>query len=747
MGIVKEIHRVEGMSCASCAASINTLLSATDGVKSANVNLAAENVMIEFDNNITDIEKLSKTVDDLGFKMITRDLTAEQELDLETKRLRKLRMNLILSFCFSLPVFIIAMFLHHMPHRIWIMMILTIPVLTVFGREFFVIAYKRAKHFSSNMDTLVALGTGISFLFSAFNTIFPGFLESRGIEAHVYYEASAVIITFILLGRFFEEKAKRKTSDAIKKLMSLGVKIARVIRNGEEKEMLISKIKVGDTLVIRPGEKIPADGKIIEGDSLVDESMITGESLPVEKRFGDKVTGGTVNQNGSLKMIAEKVGSDTALAQIIRLVQEAQGSKAPVQNLADRIASVFVPVVIGISLVTFALWMIIPSMIGAGNLSSTLGIAITSAVAVLVIACPCALGLATPTALMVGLGKAAENGILIRNAESLEIACHLDAIVLDKTGTLTKGKPEVTDIIWSEKISQDHEIDLVQKAVIAIEMRSEHPFAAAIVNHFKGFTKEENFLTGFISDTGKGVSAFYGKEQYHIGSKTYLSEKLCHLPDDLTREEHRLRHQAKSIVYIGRNPEVVLLIAFSDILKPSSRSAVVELKSEGLEIHMLSGDTVAIASDVAFQSGIDIFKGEVTPAEKTLYIKTLQSLGKKVAMVGDGINDSPALAAADIGIAMGTGTDIAMESAQVTLIKGDLHKLVKTIMLSKETVKTIRQNLFWAFFYNVLSIPVAAGILYPFTGFLLNPMIAGAAMAFSSVSVVANSLRLRRIKI
>ena len=747
MGIVKEIHRVEGMSCASCAASINTLLSATDGVKSANVNLAAENVMIEFDNNITDIEKLSKTVDDLGFKMITRDLTAEQELDLETKRLRKLRMNLILSFCFSLPVFIIAMFLHHMPHRIWIMMILTIPVLTVFGREFFVIAYKRAKHFSSNMDTLVALGTGISFLFSAFNTIFPGFLESRGIEAHVYYEASAVIITFILLGRFFEEKAKRKTSDAIKKLMNLGVKTASVIRNGEEKEMLISKIKVGDTLVIRPGEKIPADGKIIEGDSLVDESMITGESLPVEKRFGDKVTGGTVNQNGSLRMITEKVGSDTALAQIIRLVQEAQGSKAPVQKLADRIASVFVPVVIGISLVTFALWMIIPSIIGTGDLSSTLGIAITSAVAVLVIACPCALGLATPTALMVGLGKAAEHGILIRNAESLEIACHLDAIVLDKTGTLTKGKPEVTDIIWSEKIDQDHEIDLVQKAVIAIELRSEHPFAEAIVNHFKGFVKEDNSLAGFISDTGKGVSAFYGKDQYHIGSKTYLSEKLCHIPDDLAREEHRLRQQARSIVYIGRDPEVVLLIAFSDILKPSSRSAVEELKSEGMEIHMLSGDTVAIASDIAFQSGIDLFKGEVTPAEKTLYIKTLQSLGKKVAMVGDGINDSPALVAADIGIATGTGTDIAMESAQITLIKGDLHKLVKTIMLSKETVKTIRQNLFWAFFYNVLSIPVAAGILYPFTGFLLNPMIAGAAMAFSSVSVVANSLRLKWIKI
>ena len=746
MAIVKEIHRVDGMSCASCAASINTMLSAMDGVKSANVNLAAENVLVEFDNSVINIQKLSKAVDDLGFKLITRDLTAEQELDLETKRLKKLRLNTILSFSFSLPVFIIAMFLHHLPFRNWIMMALTIPVLAFFGREFFVIAFKRAKHFSANMDTLVALGTGISFLFSTFNTVFPGFLLSRGIEPHVYYEASTVIITFILLGRYFEEKAKRKTTEAIKKLMNLGVKTARVIRNGVEKEMLISKIKAGDILVIRPGEKIPADGKIMEGDSLVDESMITGESLPVEKLPGDAVTGGTVNQNGSLKMIAEKVGSETALSQIIRLVQEAQGSKAPVQKLADRIASVFVPVVIGISVVTFILWMILPAILGS-HLSSGFGIAITSAVAVLVIACPCALGLATPTALMVGLGKAAENGILIRDAESLETACHLDAIVLDKTGTLTKGKPEVTDIIWDETASGPDNKNLIGKAIVAIESRSEHPFAEAIVKYFRTRGGEEIQPAGFISTTGKGVSAFYSDGQYHIGSKTYLSEKACEMTTGFSEEEKKLRKEAKSIVYVGFNNRIILLIAFSDILKSTSRMAVEELKQEGLEIHMLSGDTVAIASDIAFLSGIDFYKGEVTPAEKTEYIRNLQHQGKKVAMVGDGINDSPALAAADIGIAMGTGTDIAMESAQITLIKGDLHKLVKTIKLSRETVKTIRQNLFWAFFYNVISIPVAAGILYPFTGFLLNPMIAGAAMAFSSVSVVANSLRLKRMKV
>jgi P-type Cu2+ transporter len=747
MPFVKEIHHVDGMSCASCAASINTMLSAMEGVKSANVNLAAENVLVEYDSDVIDIQKLSKAVDDLGYKLMTRDLTAEQELDHETKRLKKLRRNTILSFCFSLPVFIIAMFLHHFPFRNWIMMVLTIPVMAVFGKEFFVIAFKRAKHFSANMDTLVALGTGIAFLFSAFNTIYPEFLQSRGIEPHVYFEASTVIITFILLGRYFEEKAKRKTSEAIKKMMNLGVKTAIVIRNGVEKEMLISKIKVGDILVIKPGEKIPADGKIIEGESLVDESMITGESLPVEKRKHDAVTGGTVNQNGSLKMIAEKVGNETTLAQIIRLVQEAQGSKAPVQKLADRIASVFVPVIIGISIVTFILWMILPAIFGAGHLASGLGIAITAAVAVLVVACPCALGLATPTALMVGLGKAAELGILIRNAESLETACHLDVIVLDKTGTLTNGKPEVTDIVWDDKSAGDEERNRITKALVAIESRSEHPFAGAIVNHFRSSVEEEMQLAGFTSITGKGVSAFYGKDQFHIGSKTYLSEKACDLPESLKEEEARLRKQAKSIVYVGQNNGIVLLIAFSDILKASSRSAVEELQKEGLEIHMLSGDTVAIASDIAFQSGIDLFKGEVTPAEKTEYIRNLQGLGKKVAMVGDGINDSPALAAADIGIAMGTGTDIAMESAQITLIKGDLHKLVKTIKLSKETVKTIHQNLFWAFFYNIISVPVAAGILYPFFGFLLNPMIAGAAMAFSSVSVVANSLRLKRRKL
>ena len=739
------------MSCASCAASINTMLSAREGIKSAHVNLAMENIAIEYDPDRISLEDIEKDIDSLGFKLITRELTSEQELDMESKRLKKLRFNMILSFCFSVPVFFLGMFYHHLPNVNWIMLILTLPVLTVFGREFFVIAWKRARHFSSNMDTLVALGTGTAFLYSLFNTLFPGYLLSRGLHPYVYYEASTVIITFILLGRYLEEKAKRKSSEAIKKLMNLGVKTARVIRNGIEKEMLISKIKAGDVIVIRPGEKIPTDGKVTEGNSFIDESMLTGESLPVEKTVGDKVIGATINQTGSLKMVAEKIGSETVLANIIRLVQEAQVSKAPVQKLVDKIASVFVPVVIGIAILTFLGWFFGDSAFhdqhsvsGIPYPVSRLPVALLNAIAVLVIACPCALGLATPTALMVGLGKAASHGILIRDATSLETARHIDTLVLDKTGTITRGKPEVTDLIWDPETLDK---ETIINAVIAIESRSEHPFAAALVDNLKTGTRELPPIAAFESATGKGVSAYAGPDLFHIGSKTYVTEKGASLSADLQEEEKKLRQSAKSVVYIANNRAVVLLAAFSDILDPSSPPAIESLKKMGIEVHMLTGDTVAIASDIAFRAGIDLYKAEVTPAGKSDYISALKQQGKIVAMAGDGINDSPALAVADIGFAIGTGTDIAMESAQVTLIKGGIAKVVTAIRLSDATVRTIHQNLFWAFFYNIIMIPVAAGVLYPFTGFLLNPMIAGAAMAFSSVSVVANSLRLRSKKV
>ncbi|HZX61917.1 MAG TPA: heavy metal translocating P-type ATPase [Bacteroidales bacterium] len=738
MPTVKEIYPVEGMSCASCALSIQTMLSAQEGVRSAVVNLAMEQVVVEYEPQLIDPARMGKVVDGIGFKLITdKSVSAGDQVHTQNRRLKRLKLNTLMSVAFSIPVLLISMVFHHLPYSNWIMLVLSVPVLAIFGREFFIIAWKRAMHFSSNMDTLVALGTGTAFLYSTFNTVFPEFLRSRGFEPHVYFEASVVIISFILLGRYFEERAKQRTSGAIRKLMGLGVKTARVIRNGVEKEMLISKIIVGDILMIRPGEKIPTDGKVTEGDSFIDESMITGESVPVQKMAGDFVIGATINQTGSLKVSAEKVGSETMLAQIIKLVQEAQGSRAPVQKLVDKVAAVFVPVVIGIAILTFIAWSIWHPASGSP-------IALICAITVLVIACPCALGLATPTALMVGLGKAAEHGILIRDAESLETACNIDTIVLDKTGTITVGKPMVAEIVWDENSTDQ---STVEDAIVSIESRSEHPFAAALVGHLKkpGFVARE--IVGFESTTGKGVSAFVGSDVYHIGSKSYILENTEKFSKTFLEKDAELRKQAQSLIYVTRNRSVMALFSVTDTIKPSSAAAVAELKNMGIEVHMLSGDTVAITSHMAAKAGIDHFKGEVTPEGKSDYVRQLKEKGRHVAMVGDGINDSPALALADIGIALGTGTDIAMESAQITLIGGDLEKIISAIRLSRKTVKTIRQNLFWAFFYNIISIPVAAGILYPFTGFLLNPMIAGAGMALSSVSVVTNSLRLKRARI
>lgn len=743
MAIKKEIYPVEGMSCASCAASISSSLSAAKGVQDANVNLASENVMVEYDPDEIGLPEMEKIVGSLGYRLITsKDYTREMHQDAQTLRLRKLLFKTIVAVGLSIPIVIIAMIFHGIPYSNWIMMGLSLPVLLWCGNEFFVIAAKRARHFSSNMDTLIALGTGIAFLYSAFNTIFPGYMLSHGLEPHVYFEASSVIISFILTGRYFEERAKRKTSDAIRKLMNLGVKTARVIRNGEEKEMLITKIRIGDILVIRPGEKIPTDGKVTEGTSFIDESMITGEPVPVEKTSGDAVIGGTINQAGGLKMVAEKIGEGTLLAQIIRLVQEAQGSRAPIQRQVDKIASYFVPVVIVIAILTFLVWFFVQP----GN---GMAFAFMNSIAVLVIACPCALGLATPTALIVGLGKAAEHGILVRDARSLETACKLEVIVLDKTGTITKGKPEVSEIVWEENGEKNtmENREEIEAAVLSLESRSEHPFAHAVVNFLSEKNHQKSTIVGFESSSGKGVTAFMGKDVYHVGSKTYILENGGSFRSYLTEKDKILRSQNYSLVYVARNREVVALLLVSDTLNPSAVMAISALTRMGKDVHMLTGDTVAMASHIARQAGIIHFKAEISPSGKADYIRQLKEQGKLVAMVGDGINDSPALALADIGIAMGSGTDIAMESAPITLIKGDLGKIVTAINLSRETVKTIRQNLFWAFFYNVISIPIAAGLLFPFTGFLLNPMIAGAAMAFSSVSVVTNSLRLKRARL
>ena len=740
MGTTKEVYPVEGMSCASCAGSIETMLSAREGVTAASVNLAAEQLTVEYDPAVITPAQIEKDVEDLGFKLITREISREEKEDMESRRLRKLRINMLLSAAFSLPVVAIGMGMHHLAWGNLAMMLLTLPVLGWFGREFFIIAWKRLLHRSANMDTLVAMGTGSAFLYSAFNTLFPEFLRSRGFEPHVYYEAAAVIVTFILLGRYFEERGKRRTSDAIRKLMGLSVKTARVIRNGVEKEMLISKIRTGDILVIRPGEKIPADGRVAEGFSAIDESMITGEPVPVNKWPGESVIGGTVNQTGSLKVTAEKVGSDTVLAQIIRLVQEAQGSKAPVQKLADRVAGVFVPVVIVIAAVTFVAWSFLMPSTGTP-------MAFIAAVTVLVIACPCALGLATPTALMVGLGRAAQQGILVKDAGSLEQFCRVNTIVLDKTGTVTIGKPQVKEIVWHETPDGGEEDARIRDAVVAIESLSEHPFARSVVSFLeeesKGKTGDGPAVTGFESLTGKGVSALYMDDRYHIGSRSFVLGEGCTIPEGMEEQELKMKQQARSVVFVARNGEVRSLIALEDTVKEGSAATIARLKAEGIEVHLLSGDSVARASRTAAETGIDCFRAEASPADKADYVKRLREQGRVVAMVGDGINDSPALAVADIGIAMGTGTDIAIESARITLLRGDLDKLVTALKISRATVQTIRQNLFWAFFYNIIMIPVAAGALYPFTGFMLNPMVAGAAMAFSSVSVVFNSLRLR----
>jgi len=741
MKAIKEIYKVEGMSCTACAASISSKLSSVNGVNSANVNFANQTVLVEFDPEQASVKQLEEAVSKIGYRLLTdKDMMADEEAR-EAQRLRNARINVLASFAFAIPVFIISMFLHHLPYRNWIMLVLSCPVMFWFGKEFFVIAWKRAGYLTTNMDTLVALVSGTAFLFSLYNTLFPSMTEAMGKGSHMYYEAAVVIISFILLGRYLEDRARARTSTAIRKLVNLGVKTARVIKNGEEKEILISKVRIGDIVMIRPGEKIPVDGRVTEGESMVDESMITGESIPAIKKTGDQVIGATLNQTGSLQMVAGKVGEQTVLAQIIRLVQEAQGSRAPVQKTVDRIASVFVPLVMIIAVLTFLTWLVFFPGLGFSH-------AITTAVSVLIIACPCALGLATPTAIIVGLGKAAEHGILIKDARSLEEFCKVDLIILDKTGTITTGKPSVSEISWDEiEQKEPEEITGISAAVAAIEWHSEHPYARSLIEFFNVPQNTGNAVVGFESITGKGVSGFYGRNQYHIGSPTYVTGKGCSIAEELIKYSQLLRKQAFSVVYIARNFRVVAVAAISDSIKPGSAGAIKELKNMGIEIHMLSGDSVAISSRIASETGIDYFKAEASPLEKSEYISSKQESGKKVCMVGDGINDSPALALADVGIAMGTGTDIAIESARIILLKGDLAKLVMALKISRQTVKTIRQNLFWAFFYNVLSIPIAAGILFPFTGFLLNPMVAGAAMAFSSVSVVSNSLLLKTRKI
>lgn len=726
---------VTGMTCAACAGSVESILSHTKGVTKANVNFASSSVLVEYDSALQPSD-LQSALQSVGYDLIidAEDPSEAQE-NLQKQHYQDVKQRTTWSAVLTLPVFIIGMFyMDWVPGR-WISMFLTIPILFWFGRSFYINAFKQAKHGKANMDTLVALSTGIAFVFSVFNTLFPDFWHSRGIHPHVYYEAATVIITFISLGKLLEEKAKSNTSSAIRKLMGLQPKTLKVIQNGEEVEMPIASVQKGYTIVVRPGEKIPVDGKVSEGSSFVDESMITGEPVPVEKTKGAEVFAGTVNQKGSFQFTAKKVGGETLLSQIIKMVQEAQGSKAPVQKLVDKIAGIFVPIVMVIAITTFITWMLV-----GGDDAFTH--ALLTSVAVLVIACPCALGLATPTAIMVGIGKGAENNILIKDAESLELGHKTNAIVLDKTGTITKGKPTVTDWQW------ENDNDYYKQIMLAIESQSEHPLADAVVARLKNDEFKPESIQGFQSITGMGAEArSLDGERFYIGNQRLLKTKNIHLSSSLQSQSSRWSNEGKTVIFFTNQSSVLAILAIADKIKESSASAIKTLQDRGIDVYMLTGDNKQTAKAVADQVGIKHFKAEVMPSEKADFVKELQAKGKVVAMVGDGINDSHALAQADVSIAMGKGSDIAMDVAKMTLITSDLQAIPKALKLSKRTVQGIRQNLFWAFIYNIIGIPIAAGVLYAFNGFLLDPMIAGAAMAFSSVSVVANSLRLKAAKI
>ncbi|WAC01659.1 heavy metal translocating P-type ATPase [Lacinutrix neustonica] len=735
---IKESFPVTGMTCASCAASVESVLKHTEGVFDASVNFANSSVLVEYDKELSP-NQLQNALREVGYDIIIdAENPSEVQQELQQKHYEDIKNRTIWSAILTLPIFVLGMFFMQWEPGKWISLVLTFPILFWFGRSFFVNAYKQTKYGKANMDTLVALSTGIAFIFSVFNTFFPELRVSRGIEPHVYYEAATVIITFISLGKLLEEKAKSNTSSAIKKLMGLQPKTLKIIENGEEKEIPISSVQVGQTILVRPGEKIPVDGVVSKGSSFVDESMITGEPVPVEKTKDGKVFAGTVNQKGSFQFTAEKVGGETLLSQIIKMVQQAQGSKAPVQKLVDKIAGIFVPVVLGISIVTFIVWM----LVGGDNAFSQ---ALLTSVAVLVIACPCALGLATPTAIMVGIGKGAENNILIKDAESLELGHKVNAVILDKTGTITEGKPLVTDILWKDKLENKNEY---KKVLLAIEAQSEHPLAEAVVNHLKDEKVEQAEIASFESITGKGVQAENRNgSKYYVGNHKLMVEKNIQIDASLMQTAESLEEQAKTVIFFGNEKEVLAILAIADKIKETSKKAIATLQERGIEVYMLTGDNNKTAAAVAKQVGITNYQGEVMPSDKAAFVEKLQADGKIVAMVGDGINDSQALAQANVSIAMGKGSDIAMDVAKMTLITSDLQSIPKALELSKRTVLGIRQNLFWAFIYNLIGIPIAAGVLYPINGFLLDPMIAGMAMAFSSVSVVANSLRLKQIKL
>lgn len=718
------------MSCASCAVSVEGILKSQPGVVDANMSFATAQVTIEFIPGLAQVESLRKAVQDIGYDLLIDD-GASGDTSVETiqkEKLIKLKKKTYWALALSAPVVVIGMFFMSMPYANQLMWVLSTPVILWLGRDFYINAWKQAKHRSANMDALVALSTGVAYVFSVFNTLFPHFWHEKGMHAHVYFEAATVIIAFILLGKLLEEKAKGNTSSAIKKLMGLQPKTVTIVHNdGHEAQIPIEKVEIGNTIVVKPGEKIAVDGWVISGSSYVDESMLSGEPVPVLKKENDKVFAGTINQKGSFRFKAKKVGSETMLAQIIKMVQDAQGSKAPVQKLVDKIAGIFVPIVIIIALVAFMAWNVF-----GGENAFTQGL--LALITVLVIACPCALGLGTPTAIMVGVGKGAERGILIKDAESLELAKKVNAVVLDKTGTVTEGRPVVTNDFW---IGDN---PLWKQILYSIEKQSEHPLAEAVVAHLK--TQNAVSLSQFESITGRGAKAIVNGETYFIGNIKLMQENKITFDQAVDERANQWGNEAKTVIWFANTQHVLAVFAIADQIKPTSRKAIQELQQSGIEVYMLTGDQEASARAVSEKAGIKHIKTEVLPEEKAAYVKELQARGKVVAMAGDGINDSAAMAQADVSTAMAKGSDIAMDVAKMTIISSDLAKVPEAVRLSKSTISTIKQNLFWAFIYNLTGIPIAAGLLYPFNGFLLIPMLAGAAMALSSVSVASNSLRL-----
>lgn len=736
------------MSCAACAISVESMLKQTTGVLDAGVNYANQSAWVQYNPAQVTPEGLQQAVQSIGYDLvITTDDPQQVQEEAHQQQLTESKRRTLWASILSVPVVILGMFFMDWPYANWVMLVLSAPVVFGLGWPFFQTAWKQARFGKANMDTLVALSTGIAFLFSTFNTVYPAFWHRRGLHPHVYFEAASVVIAFILLGKLLEDRAKSNTSSALKKLMGLQPKTVRIIEGDTERDIPITAVLPGQLILVKPGEKIPVDGRVESGQSFVDESMISGEPIPVNKVPGDTVFVGTINQKGSFRFRAEKVGAHTLLAQIIRTVQEAQGSKAPVQQLVDRIAGIFVPVVLGIALLTFLVWFFLGHYLTPN--ADPLTTALLTSVTVLVIACPCALGLATPTAIMVGVGKGAEHNILIKDAESLERAYRVDVVVLDKTGTITQGKPTVTDSYWTVS---EAEKQVLLPVLRSLEALSEHPLAEAVTTYLSDQAAVS--ITGFESLTGRGVTGTYEGERFWVGNRQLLDETKLHLPELLAQQAAKWLQEAKTVVYVARqtangrsDSTIVALLAIADPIKETSRQAIETLARSGTAVYMLTGDNAQTAQAVAQQVGITRYQSETLPADKAAFVKTMQQAGKVVAMVGDGINDSEALAQADVSIAMGKGSDIAMDVAQLTLITADLNSVPKALQLSKQTVRVIRQNLFWAFFYNLIGIPIAAGVLYPAFGFLLNPMIAGGAMALSSVSVVSNSLRLRAMKL